>query len=119
MEVKTIKDILKLQNEFVEKVQKQTTLIRKGKATSVDVLIKEKESLLVRMEERLGAATEAREKAVHRYDEEIRHHKEQVTCLKKEVSEEKQTLSRATVNVTKQSKEIGNGKRNSKGQKRD
>ncbi len=119
MEVKTIKDILKLQNEFVKKVQKQTKLVRKGKAPSADVLIKEKESFLVTMEERLGAATEAREKAVLRYDEEIRHHNEQITRLKKEVSEEKKALKRATAEATTQSKETGKGKRKSKSQKRD
>ncbi len=119
MEVKTIKDILKLQDEFVEKVKKQTKLIREGKAPSVDILIKEKESLLILMEERLGAATEAREKAVHRYDEEIQHHKEQITRLKNEISKERKAIKLATANETDHSKDTGKEKRKSKGQKRD
>lgn len=101
MEVKTIDDILKLQDEFVQKVQKQMEMVSKGKAPSADLLLKEKKELLLHYKERLEAATASREEAVHRYDEDIRHHNEQITRLEKEIKAEKKAIKQSTQAATK------------------
>ena len=92
MEVKTIEDILKLQDDFIKKVQKHMELVSKGKSPSAELLIEENEELLAQYKERLDAVTKAKAETIHRYDEEIIRYHDMISGIEKEIQDGKKAL---------------------------
>jgi hypothetical protein len=86
MALKTLQDVIKSQQEFLQKVAEQINTVKQGRPLSSDLPIREQENLLAQASTRLDAVRRAREAAVKRFDEEIQPLEETVTRLKAEIA---------------------------------
>lgn len=95
MEIRTVEDIRRIHEEFAKKLQRRIEAFREGKVRGLEVVVKEKEDDLARLEERCKRLRTAKEQVIRRYDEEIRRCEEAISRLEKEVEEGRKALERA------------------------
>jgi predicted transcriptional regulator len=92
MQSKSMKDVLKSQEEFTEKLNQQWEAICKGKIPSAEVLREDKQRLLEQYKTRLKSTIDAKKAAENRFDKQIRRYKDVVAQLEKELAAESEVL---------------------------
>jgi hypothetical protein len=103
MEIKTIEDVIKIQKEFITKIQEAAETVRAGKAP-VEISIGEKKELLEQTREKLEKVVALKEEIVRRYDEEIDHCRKIITRLEKEIQKVRKDYGQAA-EIVKEGKE--------------
>ncbi len=93
MDIKNLQDAMKLQKELNVKLNQRLEALRKGKAPSLDALIKEKEKSLTRLRSDVKNAAKERELAVKRWDQRIEQRQASVTSLENELVELKKQVT--------------------------
>lgn len=92
MDIKTLEQALKLQNDLATRLTHSLTSGIAGKAPPIEVLLKEKEQSVVRAKAEVEAAIKERDAAVSRWDERVALRKENVAKLQKEMADLKEQL---------------------------
>jgi len=109
MDIKTLKQALKLQNELTTRLTQSMALHSTGKMPSIEVTLKEKEQLIARAQAEVEIAIKERDTAVSRWDERIVQRKANVAKLKEELNDlKKQLVGR---NNAPKNKKVGNLKK--------
>ena len=92
MDIKTLKQALKLQNDFTTRLTQSLASHSTGKMPSIEVTLKEKEQLIARAQAEVEIAVKERDTAVSRWDERIVQRKANVAKLKEELNDLKKQL---------------------------
>jgi|GEM_PF-6287761 len=92
MDIKTLEQALKLQNDLTNRLTQNMVSQRTGKMPSIEVTLKEKEQLIARAQAEVEIAIKERDATVSRWDERIAQRKARVTQLKEEFSDLKKHL---------------------------
>ncbi len=115
MNIKTLEQALKLQNDLATRLTHSLVSGTAGKVPPIEVLVKEKEQSVVRAQAEVEAAIKERDAAVSRWDERVAQRKENVAKLKQELDElKKQVTGR---NDPTKHKETGKVKKEASGKK--
>lgn len=85
MDIKTLEQALKLQNDLATRLTQSQTTQRTGKLPGIDVLLKDKEKLLARAQAEVDAAIQERDAVVTRWDERVAQRKANMAKLKDEM----------------------------------
>ena len=93
MDIKTLEQALKLQNDLVARLTQSAASQRTGKMPSIEVTLKEKEQSLVRAQAEVEIAIKERDIAVSRWDERVAQRKASVVKLQKELDDLKKQLT--------------------------
>lgn len=109
MDIKTLEQALKLQNDLTTRLTQIMVSQRTGKMPAVKVTLKEKEQLLARAQAELDTAIQERDAVVNRWDERVEQRKERVVNLKKELDDLKAQL--AERNDPSKVRKAGNSKK--------
>lgn len=96
MEAKIVQDILQLHQEVVQKIQKQIESLPEGRPLSPELVLEEKESLLVHLKERLAAVREAKGVAIHRLSNELQNYEHNISSLEESIKKDREVLAGAT-----------------------
>lgn len=92
MDIKTVQDALKLQQELSTKLTQQFEALHKGRKLKIADLLREKEKELDRVQKDVEAATKERDLVVNRWDQRIDQRKTTLKKLRTEIEElKKQT----------------------------
>lgn len=98
MDIKTLEQALKLQNDLTARLAQSLESQRTGKMPAIEVLLKEKEQILASAQAEVEAAIKERDAAVSRWDERVTQRKasvaklqEEMNALKKQLAERKDT----------------------------
>lgn len=94
MDIKTLEQALKLQNDLTTRLTQSLVSQRTGKMPAIEVLLKEKEQLLARAQMEVEAAIKERDAAVSRWDERVAQRKASVTKLQEEMNDLKKQLAK-------------------------
>ena len=116
MEINTVEDIFKAHDEFARQVDELGSRIG-ADATTDEAGFREmslglQEDLLSQRRQQLDALIAARERAIHRYDEEIARHQALVAALEDEVKASKRALP---INAAAEPPAAGGRKRGQRG----
>jgi len=87
MDIKTLEQALKLQNDLATRLTHNLTSGITGKAPSIEVLVKEKEKSLSLAQAEVEAAIKERDAAVARWDERVALRKTNVVKLQTELDD--------------------------------
>ena len=109
MDIKTLEQALKLQNDLTARLTQSMVAQRTGKVPAIKVTLKEKEELLARAQAEVETAIKERDIAVIRWDERIAQRKASVVKLQKELNDIKKQL--AERNDPPKDKKAGNSKK--------
>jgi hypothetical protein len=82
MPPKTLQDVMKSHQEFLQKMAEQIDTVKQGLPLPADLADREQENLLAQTTARLDTLRQAKEAAVKRFDEEIRAQEEMINRLK-------------------------------------
>jgi len=93
MDIKTLEQALKLQNDLATRLKQNLVSGIAGKAPAIEVLLKEKEQSVVRAQAEVEAAIKERDVAVSRWDERVAQRKENVSRLQGELNDLKKQLT--------------------------
>ena len=97
MEIKNLQDAMKLQQDLTTKLNQRVEALRKDKAPSLDVLLKEKEKSIERLRADMELAKQERAVAVTRWDQRIEKRKAAVDTLESELTELKKQITDRTI----------------------
>jgi hypothetical protein len=86
MDIKTVQDALKLQQELNAKLTQQFETLHKGRKITVAALLKEKEKELTRVQKDVEIVTRERDQAVSRWDQRIEQRKAALIKLEAEIA---------------------------------
>lgn len=92
MDIKTLEQALKLQNDLATRLTHSLTSGIVGKAPSIEVLLKEKEKSLALAQTEVETAIKERDAAVARWDERVALRKENVVKLQTELDDFRKQL---------------------------
>ncbi len=109
MNIKTLEQALKLQNDLATRLTHSLISGTAGKVPPIEVLIKEKEQSVARAKVEVETAIKERDSAVNRWDERIAQRKASVVKLQKELNDIKKQL--AERNDPPKDKKAGNSKK--------
>jgi hypothetical protein len=93
MDIKTLEQALKLQNDLTTRLTQSQAMQRTGKMPGIEALIKEKEQLLGNAQTEVDNAIKERDLAVSRWDERVAQRKANTASLQKELSDLKTQLA--------------------------
>ena len=93
MDIKTLEQALKLQNDLAARLTQNMVSQRTGKMPNIELTLKEMEQLIARTQAEVEIAIKERDIAVSRWDERIAQRKESVAKLKEELNKLKKQLS--------------------------
>ncbi|MDH4235078.1 MAG: hypothetical protein OEV15_08095 [Gallionella sp.] len=94
MEIKNLEQALKLQKDFTTRLAESLVAQPAGKMPAIEVLLKEKEQMVVHARAEVEAAIKERDAAVSRWDERVEQRKESVARLQKEMGDLKKQLAK-------------------------
>ena len=109
MDIKTLEQALKLQNDLATRLKQNLVSGSTGKAPAVEVLLKEKEQLVVRAQAEVEAAIKERDVAVSRWDERVAQRKASLAKLESEFNDLRELLARQKKQP--RGRETGNAKK--------
>jgi len=109
MNIKTLEQALKLQNDLATRLTHSLISGTAGKVPPIEVLIKEKEQSVARAKVEVETAIKERDSAVNRWDERIAQRKASVVKLQKELNDIKKQLAEG--NDPPKDKKAGNSKK--------
>lgn len=115
MDIKTLEQALKLQNDLTTRLTQNMASHSTGKMPSIEVTLKEKEQLIARAQAEVEIAIKERDAVVSRWDERIAQRKARVAQLKEEFSDLKKHL--VGRNDASKNKKMGNSKKTTIGKK--
>lgn len=92
MDIKTVQDALKLQQELSAKLTQQFEALHKGRKPTLAELLKEKEKELERVQKDLDVAINERDLVMSRWDQRIEKRKAFLGSLKAEIAELKKHI---------------------------
>jgi DNA-binding ferritin-like protein len=87
METEILDDVLRLQQEFSDKLAAQMRRLEQAPAGTLDEMMAEKRAMLKRSQADMDAVSQAREEAVKRFDDDLRRHKETIAQLESDIKE--------------------------------
>lgn len=87
MDIKTVQDALKLQQELNAQLTQQFETLHKGRELTVAVLLREKETELDRVQKDVEAATKERDLVISRWDRRIEQRQATLSRLRTEIEE--------------------------------
>ena len=93
MDIKTVQDALKLQQELNAKLIQQFETLHKGRKITVAALLKEKEKELTRVQKDVEIVTRERDQAISRWDQRIEQRKAALVKLEAEIAALKKQVS--------------------------
>ena len=93
MDIKTLEQALKLQNDLTARLTQSMVSQRTGKMPAIKVTLKEKEQLLARAQAEVETAIQERDAAVSRWNERVAQRKASVVKLQKELNDLKEQLA--------------------------
>jgi len=93
MEIKNLEQALKLQKDLTTRLTKSLLSQPAGKMPNIEVLLKEKEQLVVHAQAEVEAAIKERDAAVSRWGERVEQRKANVAKLLKEMRDFKEQLA--------------------------
>ncbi len=112
MDIKNLQDAMKLQQDLNAKLNQRIDALRKDKAPSLDVLLKEKEKSIERLRADMELAKQERDVAVNRWDQRIEKRKAAVSALESELADlKKQVSGRKITDKTETDKKGGRKKK--------
>jgi hypothetical protein len=85
VDVKTLEQALKLQDELASKLTRGLETLRTGRAAPADSLLKEKQELIAAAQAELEAAVKEREAATSHWDELVARRKATLESLQREI----------------------------------
>ncbi|CAE6484270.1 hypothetical protein C8R30_105136 [Nitrosomonas nitrosa] len=94
MDIKTVQDALKLEQEFNSKLTQQFEALHKGRKLTAPALIEEKEKALERIEKDIEMAAKERDLILSRWDQRIEQRKALLAKLRLEIDELKKQIGR-------------------------
>ncbi|MEO6423680.1 MAG: hypothetical protein ABIR84_13675 [Candidatus Nitrotoga sp.] len=109
MDIKTLKQALKLQSDLTTRLTQSIASHSTGKIPSIEVTLKEKEQLIARAQAEVEIAIKERDTAVSRWDERIAQRKASVDKLKEELNDLKKHLTER--HEPPRNKKTGNSKK--------
>lgn len=109
MNIKTLEQALKLQNDLATRLTHSLVSGTAGKVPSIEVLVKEKEWSVVRAQAEVETAIKERDMAASRWDERVTQRKASVVKLKGELNDLKKQL--AERNDPSKDRKAGNSKK--------
>ncbi|RFC37576.1 MAG: hypothetical protein DID90_2727553189 [Candidatus Nitrotoga sp. LAW] len=92
MDIKTLEQALKLQNDLTARLTQSMVAQRTGKVPAIKVTLKEKEELVARAQAEVETAIKERDAAVSRWNERVAQRKAIVVKLQKELDDLKEQL---------------------------
>ncbi|MBL0037410.1 MAG: hypothetical protein IPP36_00470 [Nitrosomonadales bacterium] len=92
MDIKTLEQALKLQNDLTARLTQSMVAQRTGKVPAIKVTLKEKEELVTRAQAEVETAIKERDAAVSRWNERVAQRKANVVKLQKELDDLKEQL---------------------------
>jgi hypothetical protein len=93
MDIKTLEQALKLQNDLTTQLTQSQVSQRTGTMPAIEVILKEKEQLVARAQAEVETAIKERDAAVGRWDERVAQRKANVAKLQKEMNDLKEQLA--------------------------
>jgi prophage DNA circulation protein len=93
MDIKTLEQALKLQNDLATRLTQSQLAQSTGKMPSIDALLKDKEKLLVRAQAEIDAAIKERDAVTIRWDERVAQRKASMATLQEEMSALKKQMN--------------------------
>lgn len=93
MDIKTLEQALKLQEDLTTRLTQSLASQSTGKMPAIDVLLKEKEQLVARAQAEVEIAIKERDIAVSRWDERVAQRNASVTKLQGELNDLKKQLA--------------------------
>jgi hypothetical protein len=87
MAIRTVQDLMKTQQELLERMRKQTEAAAEGGKRALTAVRQEKERELAHLKERLAETEEARAETLARYDRQIKIQREAIVRLEQELAE--------------------------------
>jgi L-lysine 2,3-aminomutase len=93
MDIKTLEQALKLQNDLATRLTHSLVSGTAGKVPRIEVLIKEKEQSVARAQAEVEIAIKEREMTLIRWDERVAQRKSSVVTLQKELNDLKEQLA--------------------------
>ena len=109
MDIKTLEQALKLQNDLATRLTQSMVSQRMGKMPSIEVTLKEKEQLVARAQAEVETAIKERDIAASRWDERVAQRKASVVKLQGELKDLKKQL--AEQNDPSKDRKAGNSKK--------
>lgn len=109
MDIKTLEQALKLQNDLTARLTQSMVPQRTGKMPAIKVTLKEKEELVALAQAEVETAIKERDAAVSRWNERVAQRKANVIKLQKELDDLKEQL--AEQNDPSKDKKSGNLKK--------
>lgn len=109
MDIKTLEQALKLQNDLTARLTQNMVLQRTGKMPNIELTLKEMEQLIARTQAEVEIAIKERDVAISRWDERIALRKASVAKLKEELNDLKKQLMER--NDPSKNKKTGNSKK--------
>ncbi len=109
MNIKTLEQALKLQNDLATRLTHSLVSGTAGKVPPIEVLVKEKEQSVVRAQAEVETAIKERDMAASRWDERVAQRKASVVKLKGELNDLKKQL--AERNDPSKDRKAGNSKK--------
>lgn len=94
MDIKTLEQALKLQNDFSTRLTQSLVMQRTGKMPAIEVLLKEKEQWLTHAQAAVEIAIKERAVAASRWDERVAQRKVAVAKLQGEMKEIKEQFAK-------------------------
>lgn len=94
MDIKTVQDALKLEQEFNSKLTQQFEALHKDRKLTAPALIEEKEKALERIEKDIEMAAKERDLILSRWDQRIEQRKALLAKLRLEIDELKKQIGR-------------------------
>jgi hypothetical protein len=87
MAIRTVQDLMKTQQEMLERMRKQTEAAAEGGKRALTAVRQEKERELAHLKERLAETEESKAETVARYDRQITSQREAIARLEKELED--------------------------------
>jgi hypothetical protein len=87
MAIRTVQDLMKTQQELLERMRKQTDAAAEGGRRVLTGVRQEKERELAHLKERLAETEEAKAETLARYDRQIKAQREAIARLEQELLE--------------------------------
>ncbi len=86
MDIKTVQEALKLQQELNAKLTQQFETLHKGRKITAAALLKEKENEFKRVQKDVEIVARERDQVISRWDQRIEQHKVSLTKLEAEIA---------------------------------
>ena len=93
MDIKTLEQALKLQNDLATRLTQSMVSLRMGKMPSIDMTLKEKEQWVARAQAEVETAVKERDEAISRWDKRVTQRKASVVKLQGELKDLKNQLA--------------------------